>query len=177
VRLIIINGIYKDRLLKISRIENWRLLELVLISALALFVFQCDIDHGLGVSTSRIRGHLILPDMAQRPDYFESVRVIALTKTLDAKDISLNDVVISNTSVDLSDPSPAFDLPAPLSKYEFVGAIWKKRDEAWDYTRLFGFYGFDPDSFKFTREPIYLTKDNPIVDDIDIVCDWILVTP
>lgn len=153
------------------------LLRLVFIPALALFLLQCEIDHGLGVSSSRIRGHLILPDMSRRPDYFESVRVIALTKTLDAEDISLNDVVISNSSVDLSDPYPAFDLPAPLSKYEFIGAVWKKKNEGWDYTRIFGFYGFDPDSFKFTQEPIYLTKDNPIVDDIDIVCDWILVTP
>ena len=150
---------------------------LVLIPALSFLIFQCDIDHGLGVSSSRIRGHLILPDMALRPDYFESVRVIALTKTLDAQDISLNDVVISNSSVDLSDPTPAFDLPAPLSKYEFVGAVWKKRNEAWDYTRIFGFYGFDPDSFKFTQTPIYLSKDNPVVDDIDIVCDWLLVSP
>ncbi len=142
-----------------------------------LFLTQCEIDHGLGVSTSRIRGHVVLPDMSLRPDYFESVRIVALTKTLDAEDISLSDVVISNSSVDLSDPRPAYDLPAPLSKYEFVGAVWKKKDEAWDYTRIFGFYGFDPDSFKFTVEPIYLTKEHPIAEGIDIVCDWILVSP
>jgi len=142
-----------------------------------LLLLQCEIDHGLGVSTSRIQGHVILPDMSLRPDYFESVRIVALTKTLDAADLSLNDVVISNSSVDLSDPRPAYDLPAPLSKYEFVGAVWKKRGEAWNYTRIFGFYGFDPDSFKFTQKPIYLTKENPIAKDIDIVCDWILVSP
>jgi hypothetical protein len=139
--------------------------------------FHCEIDHGLDVSKSRIRGHLILPDMSLRPDYFESVRIIALTKTLDAEELSLSDAVFSNSSIDLSNPSPAYDLPAPLSKYEFIGAVWKKKDAAWDYTRIFGFYGFDPDSFKFEQKPIYLTKDSPIVDDIDIVCDWILVTP
>ena len=157
--------------------KKQKIFKVMTILSIALFLIQCEIDHGLGVSTSRIQGHLVLPDMSQRPDYLESVRVIALTKTLDAADISLNDVVISNSSVDLSDPNPSFDLPAPLSKYEFIGAIWKKRDEAWDYTRIFGFYGFDPDSFKFTQKPIYLTKDNPIVEDIDIVCDWLLVTP
>ncbi len=140
-------------------------------------LFRCEIDHGLDVSKSRIRGHLILPDMAQRPDYFESVSVIALTKKLDAEDITLNDVVISNSSVDLNDPTPPYDLPAPLSRYEFVGAVWKKKGEPWDYTRIFGFYGFDPDSFKFDVKPIYLTKENPVAENIDIVCDWILVSP
>ena len=157
--------------------KKQNLIRLLMLVAISLFIYQCEIDHGLGVSTSRIRGHLILPDMTQRPDYLESVRVIALTKTLDAEDISLNDVVISNSSVDLSDPRPAFDLPAPLSKYVFIGAIWKKRDEAWDYTRIFGFYGFDPETYKFTQEPVYLTEENPIVDGIEIVCDWILVSP
>lgn len=148
----------------------------LILLGISLF-FNCEIDHGLDVSKSHIRGHLILPDMSQRPDYFESVRIIALTKTLDATDISLSDAVYSNTSVDLSGTNPVYDLPAPLSKYEFVGAVWKKKNEAWDYTRIFGFHGFDPDSFKFEQRPVYLTKDSPIVDDIDIVCDWILVTP
>ncbi|MDZ7372134.1 MAG: hypothetical protein ONB12_13315 [candidate division KSB1 bacterium] len=147
------------------------------LAVFILFFSSCEIDHGLGVSKSRIRGHVILPDMSLRPDYFEAVRIIALTKTLDAENISLNDAVFSNTSVDLSQSRPAYDLPAPLSKYEFVGAVWKKRGEPWDYTRIFGFYGFDPDSFKFEHKTIYLTKDQPVAENIDIVCDWILVTP
>ena len=142
-----------------------------------LLLLSCEIDHGLGVSKSRIRGHLILPDMSLRPEYFEAVRVIALTKTLDAENLSLNDAVFGNSSVDLSNPRPAYDLPAPLSNYEFIGAVWKKKGEAWDYTRIFGFYGFEPDSFKFERKTVSLTKDAPIAEDIDIVCDWILVMP
>jgi hypothetical protein len=137
---------------------------------------SCDIDHGLGISKSRIRGHVVLPDMSLRPDYFEAVRIIALTKTLDADTITLNDVVYSNFSVDLEHPNPTYDLPAPLSKYEFIGAVWKHRQKGWDYTKIFGFYGFDPDSFKFTSQPVYLTKDQPIVNDIDVVCDWIFVS-
>ncbi|MDZ7345189.1 MAG: hypothetical protein ONA69_00185 [candidate division KSB1 bacterium] len=159
------------------RRRQWRLLKTMPFAVLLLTAAACEIDHGLGVSKSRIRGHVILPDMSLRPDYFEAVRVIALTKTLDAENISLNDAVFSNTSVDLSQPRPAYDLPAPLSKYEFVGAVWKKRGQPWDYTRIFGFYGFDPDSFKFEHKTIYLTKDQPVAENIDIVCDWILVTP
>ena len=139
--------------------------------------FRCDIDHGLGVSDSRIRGHIILPDMSQRPDYFEAVRVVALTKTLDAEEITLNDVVFSNSSVDLNAELPAYDLPAPLSRYEFIGAVWKERDKNWDYTKIFGFYGFDPDSFQFNMQPVVLTKQQPIAENIDIVCDWIFVNP
>jgi hypothetical protein len=149
---------------------------LVTILVIPPFFTRCEIDHGLGISKSRIRGHVILPDMSLRPDYFEAVRVIALTKKLDAENITLNDAVIANYSVDLSQERPTYDLPAPLSKYEFIGAVWKHREKGWDYTKIFGFYGFDPDSFKFTSEPIYLTEDHPIVDGIDIVCDWILVS-
>ncbi len=142
-----------------------------------LLLAACEIDHGLGISKSHIRGRVILPDMSMRPDYFEAVRIVALTKTLDAEDLSLSDAVFSNTSVDLSKSEPTYDLPAPLSKYEFIGAVWKKRNEPWNYRRIFGFYGFDPDSFKFEHKTVYLTKESPVAEGIDIVCDWILVTP
>ncbi len=151
------------------------LVMLVLVVISPHFI-SCDVDHGLGVSQSRIQGRLILPDMSQRPDYFQAVRIVALTKTLDAEDVSLNDAVFSNKSVDLGVPNPTFDLPAPISKYEFVGAVWKHRDKSWDYTKIFGFYGFDPDSFKYNVQPIVLTKGQPVVDDIEIVCDWIFVS-
>ena len=102
---------------------------LLLFMVISPYFTGCEIDHGLGISTSRIRGHVILPDMSLRPDYFEAVRVIALTKTLDATDITLNDAVFSNFSVDLENPTPTYDLPAPLSKYEFIGAVWKHREK------------------------------------------------
>lgn len=149
---------------------------LLIVVACSLFFF-CEVDHGLGVSKSRIRGHVILPDMSLRPEYFEAVRVIALTKTLDSEDLSLNDAVFGNASVDLSNPRPAYDLPAPLSNYVFIGAVWKKKGEPWNYLRIFGFYGFEPDSFKFEQKTVSLSKDAPIAEDIDIVCDWMLVTP
>jgi len=148
----------------------------LLFAIFFILTTHCEIDHGLGISKSRIRGHVILPDMSQRPEYFEAVRVIALTKKLDAEDISLNDAVIANYSVDLSVERSPYDLPAPISKYEFIGAVWKHREKGWDYTKIFGFYGFDPDSFKFNAEPVYLTKEQPIVYGIDIVCDWVLVS-
>jgi hypothetical protein len=148
----------------------------LLLLVISPHFLTCDVDHGLGVSQSRIQGRLILPDMSQRPDYFQAVRIVALTKTLDADDVSLNDAVFSNKSIDLGVPNPTFDLPAPISKYEFVGAVWKHRDKGWDYTKIFGFYGFDPDSFKYDVKPIYLTKAQPIVDNIEIVCDWIFVS-
>ncbi len=160
------------KILKITRLSRIAFVLLVI----SPFFTQCEVDHGLGISTTRIQGRIILPDMSQRPDYLESVRVIALTKKLDAEDVSLNDAVIANSSVDLSDPNPRYDLAAPLSKYEFVGAVWKHREKGWDYTNIFGFYGFDPDSFKFDVQPIYLTKDQPVAQNIDIVCDWIFVS-
>lgn len=149
---------------------------ITLVLVISPYFTSCDIDHGLGVSDSRIRGHLILPDMSLRPDYFEAVRVVALTKKLDEGDITLNDAVIANFSVDLGVANPTYDLPAPISKYEFIGAVWKQRGKSWDYTNIFGFYGFDPDSFKYDVKPVYLTEDQPIVDNIDIVCDWIFVS-
>ncbi len=138
--------------------------------------YRCEIDHGLGISDSRIRGNIILPDMSERPDYFEAVRIVALTKQLDAEEITLNDIVFSNYSVDLSTEQPAYDLPAPLSRYEFIGAVWKERGKGWDYTKIFGFYGFDPDSFQFDMQPVVLTKQDPIAENIDIVCDWLFVS-
>lgn len=155
-----------------NRFESFILIPMIVL----MITTRCDVDHGLGVSKSRIRGTVYLPDMSQKPSFFHEVRIVASTKTLDSPEITPDDFVFSNRAVDLHNPRPTYDLPAPLSKYEFVGALWKRTDESWgQQIRIFGFYGFDPDSFKFDVKPLFLSKEEPVVDNIDIICDWILV--
>ncbi|MDZ7721733.1 MAG: hypothetical protein U5R06_02625 [candidate division KSB1 bacterium] len=143
-------------------------------------LLSCELDHGLGLIKTRITGHVILPDLENRPEYLESVRVIATTKNLadlQQGELSLSDVIFSNSPVNLSQQTPSYDLPAPAGEYKLIAAVWKKRGEAWDYTRFLGFHGFNPDSFTFDFEPVVLTKNDPIAENIDIYCDWSFVSP
>ncbi len=153
---------------------------LLFVVVAAAFFVRCEIDHGLGLMKSRIQGRVILPDMSKRPDYVESVRVIATTKNLQdlqEGELTLSDVVFTNTSIDLGTEKPAYDLSAPLGTYKLIAAVWKKRDKPWDYTRFFGFYGFDPETFKFDFSPVVLTEERPVAKNIDIYCDWSFVSP
>lgn len=145
-----------------------------------VFLFSCELDHGLGLIKTKITGHVILPDLADRPEHLESVRIIATTKNiadLQQGELTLSDVVFSNSPVNLSQQTPYYELSAPAGEYKLIAAVWKKRDQAWDYTRFLGFYGFNPDEFTFDFEPVVLTKSDPKAENIDIYCDWSFVSP
>lgn len=152
---------------------------LVIASCLVLFL-SCEIDHGLGLIRTKITGQIILPDLSNRPDYLESVRVIATTKNLgdlQQGELTLSDVVFSNSPVSLGRQTSSYELSAPEGEYKLIAAVWKKHGEAWDYTRFIGFYGFNPDSFTFDFDPVVLTSSQPVAKDIDIYCDWSFVSP
>ena len=69
-----------------------------------LFLFSsCEIDHGLGVMESQIAGDILFLNPDKKPDYVESVRIVAAVKF---PFTSLSDVVIMNTSVNLSKEKP-----------------------------------------------------------------------
>ena len=145
----------------------------------AVFVFfnlflGCDIDHGLGVMESKIAGDIVFINPDKKPDYVESVRVVAAVKF---PFTSLSDVVIMNTSVNLSKAQPNYVIPAPLSSYQVVAAVWKEKGKAWNYANLLGIYGFNPVEGQFDYKEVTLTKSNPVANNINIYCDWSLLRP
>ena len=148
------------------------LLLLALVAALPLA--DCEIDHGLGLMESRITGKIIFLNHDQRPDFVESVRVVAAVKF---PFTSLSDVVFTNRSIDLSKPQTEYDLPAPLASYQVVAAVWKEKGKAWNYGNLLGVYGFNPAQGEFEFKKVILTKEQPVAEGIDIYCDWNLVKP
>jgi len=143
----------------------------VIIFLLSLFL-ACEIDHGLGTLDSRITGRVIFLNKDQKPDYVESVRIVA---AVNLPPQSLGDVVFTNTSVNLSKDEPDYYVPAPLATYQLVAAVWKEKGQAWNYSKILGFYGFDPVTFKNDSVRVILTKTQPVAKDIDIYCDWSLL--
>lgn len=134
----------------------------------------CEIDHGLGTLDSGIFGKVIFINQEKRPDYVEAVRIVAVVN-LPPK--SLGDVVITNSSVNLSRNESEYGIPAPLASYEMVAAVWKKKGAAWDYANILSFYGYDPINVKFEYKPVVLTEKKPQAEGIDIYCDWTFVMP
>jgi len=141
-----------------------------------LFIFSlflaCEIDHGLGTMGSRITGKVIFLNKDQKPDYVESVRIVA---AVNLPPQSLGDVVFTNTSVNLSKDDPEYYVPAPLATYQLVAAVWKEKGQAWNYSKILGFYGFDPITFKYDSVRVVLTKTQPVAKNINIYCDWSLL--
>jgi len=134
----------------------------------------CEIDHGLDIMKSKITGDIIFLNPDKRPDYVESVRIVAAVKF---PFTSLSDVVFMNTSINLSKEKSVYEIPAPISTYQVVAAVWKKKGQAWNYTNLLGIYGFNPLSGQFEFKKVILTKSDPVAQGIDIYCDWSTLRP
>jgi hypothetical protein len=147
----------------------------ILLPFLALvFGSSCEVDHGLGVMESSISGNVVFVNHDKKPDYVESVRIVAAVKY---PFTSLSDVVFANTSVNLSKEQSEYELPAPLTNYQIVAAVWKEKGKTWDYTNLLGFYGFNPSNGEFEYKEISLTKQDPVAENVDIYCDWSFLSP
>jgi hypothetical protein len=147
-----------------------KLLTLVLL----LLTMSCSIDHGLGTLDSRITGKVVFLNRDKMPSYVEAVRIVAVVHMPPQ---NLGDVVITNTSVNLSKEEPTYYIPAPIASYEVIAAIWKEKGKAWNYANILGFYGFDPVNYIFDYKKVELTKGQPVAPDIDIYCDWSFLKP
>ena len=137
-----------------------------------LLLTACEIDHGLGAIESRITGRVVFLHPELKPGRIDAVRVVAV---VNFPPRSLGDLVFTNTSINLSQPAPAYSLPAPLATYVLVGAIYREKGRDWDYSNILGFYGAIPDSNIYTVEAVTLDKAHPVAESIDIYCDWAMV--
>jgi hypothetical protein len=140
--------------------------------AFALLLLSCSIDQGLGTMDSYISGRVIFLNPEQKPDYVEAVRIVAV---INMPPQNLGDVVIANTSVNLSREEPTYSIPAPLASYEVIAAVWKEKGKAWNYANILGFYGFDPINYIFDYKKVEVTRTHPVAENIDIYCDWSLL--
>ncbi|HNS72636.1 MAG TPA: hypothetical protein PKI81_04475 [bacterium] len=141
-------------------------------AVLLLLLSACEIDHGLGTIDSRIAGRVIFLHPELKPERVDAVRVVAV---VNFPPQSLGDLVFTNTSINLSQPAPVYYLPAPLATYALVGAIYREKGREWDYGKILGFYGANPDSNIYTVKTVTLNEANPVADTIDIYCDWAMV--
>jgi hypothetical protein len=147
--------------------------KLLLIGVVLLgLISACEVDHGLGTIDSRISGKVIFRNSELKPDRIDAVRVVAV---VNFPPQGLGDLVFTNTSINLSQETPAYYVPAPLARYVLVGAIYREKGKDWDYAKILGFYGSNPDSNIYDIKPVTLTKEHPVAENIDIFCDWTMV--
>lgn len=147
--------------------------KMLLLGVLLLALgFACEIDHGLGLIESGISGRVIFLHPEQKPARIDAVRVVAV---VNFPPQSLGDLVFTNTSINLSQPAPTYRVPAPLAHYVLVGAIYREKGKEWDYAKILGFYGSNPDSNLYDIKPVTLSKAQPVAGNIDIYCDWAAV--
>ena len=132
--------------------------------------FSCDT--GLGLITTKITGDVIFYNQDKKPDYVESVWVVAAEKSL-FENPSLSDIIVSDRPVNLSKDTSMYEIFVPTGTYIVVAAIWKEKGKDWNYQKMLGIYGFDPINFAYYDEnPIQITEKNKVASGYDIICDW-----
>ncbi len=128
----------------------------------------CEIDHGLGLIESEIRGRVIFTNPGAQPEKIDAARVVAV---VNFPPQGLGDLVITNTSLNLSQETPGFRLPAPLARYQVIAAIYREKGKDWDYSNILGIYGLD-EAHGWEIQSVVLDKAHPIAQDIEIFCTW-----
>lgn len=135
--------------------------------------FSCDT--GLGLLETKITGRVVFINSDKKPDFVESVWVIAATKSL-FNNPTLNDLVISDRPVNLSKDSSDYQVFVPPGSYVIVAAIWKSKGEDWNFLHIVGRYGYDPVHFSYyDTQPIVVSDRQKIASGRDIICDWSFV--
>jgi hypothetical protein len=139
------------------------------IAALGL-LWSCELDQGLGPSKTKIRGHIIFMDPAERPDstIIEDVRVVA---TASLPPAGFGEVYISGP-VKYKTNTPTFEISAPLGTYSAIGVLWKPVNRDWSFTNLLGIYDVKLFPPEFTLKSVQLTEEHPVVDTVDISAYW-----
>jgi hypothetical protein len=147
-----------------------RKLKIFYIVLLIAGALSCDT--GLGLMTTKITGKIIFLNTDKKPDDIESVWVIAASKEL-FESPSLDDVVISDKSVNLSQKESPYEIFTPPGTFIILAAVYRKKGEDWNYLNILGRYGFDPVNFTYyDTDPIVISKKNPVANGYDIICDW-----
>jgi len=143
-----------------------RWLMLTAIAALCL-LWSCEFDQGLGPSRTRISGRVIFQDIAARPDNIDEVRVVA---TASLPPAGFGEVYFSNP-VRFDRDTATYEIAAPLGAYPAVGVLWKPRGRDWSFTNLLGIYGLKL-PFEFEVKAVELTKEKPVVGQVDLFALW-----
>jgi len=145
---------------------------LVVMALVLSLLPACEIDHGLGLLESKIRGEIHFVNTDRRPDYVNGVRVVA---AVNFPPQSLSDVIFGkpiNYGVDTA----RYELPAPIADYLAVAVVWRKRGSDWNFSNLMGIYGVNTQKLEFNLKPVHLSHSQPVADSIDIVADWTLAS-
>ncbi len=149
---------------------QWNILKAMVLAVVLLVVVSCDT--GLGLITTSITGEVIFIHPEDRPEFVESVWVIAAEKSLFEKP-SMSDVVISDRPVNLTVDSSAFEVFVPKGNYVIVAAIWKEKGKDWNYLNILGIYGFDPTTFTYyDTSAIIINQNHQVAAGYNILCDW-----
>jgi hypothetical protein len=147
-----------------------KIIRLVPAAVLSALLFQaCEVDHGLGLSPSRITGKVIhIQKPANVDSIAEDVRVVAAAKF---PPTGVADVFFSNevrTDRDTAD----FEIIVPYGTYPAIAVLWKQSGRNWALESLLGFYGFDLPNFQASLKGVELTEENPVAVNVDMYALW-----
>ncbi len=143
-------------------------ISLIFAAISSAFLFQaCEIDHGLGLSPSKVIGHVVFFGPEFRPDNVEEVRVVAAAQfpPTGVADIFFSNAV--NFGVDTAD----YEIILPYGEYPALAVLWKPRGKDWALESLLGFYGFRP-PFEASLQGVILSEAEPVASNIDIPALW-----
>ena len=144
----------------ILKCQNQFLLFIIVIS---LFLFTCEMDHGLEPIRSGISGTIRY--IGKWPPNTAEVRIVAATKFPPS---DLNDLIIGDI-LRVGGDSTIYTFYLDPGDY-YVGLVWRERDAAWGIQSIFGIYTDPGDSF--APGLITIPDDTTIVTGKNITADF-----
>ncbi|HDP99220.1 MAG TPA: hypothetical protein ENN22_08570, partial [bacterium] len=147
----------------------------ILLSILVVLVggiVYCELDHGLFPVNYLIRGKITF-FKGSPPENTDRVEVFALKEFPPQNPENFLFLGRSGPLDYQGKNVLEYEIPVSPTSYEFVGVLWKEKGQDWNLTGLMGFYTGATGSF--FPDTVFLSPDQPIVEDVDFTANWELV--
>lgn len=137
---------------------------ILVMTLIFLHLLNCDIDHGLEPTNSKIAGKIFF--RGEIPSHTDEVRV-AVVKDFPPKDIKQ---IIFSDMLDFQKDTAEYEIFLSEGTYDVAAVVWKEENQSWNLCNIIGVYGasFYKGRLVPTFKPVMITHNNPILDNVDI---------
>ncbi|NOZ62235.1 MAG: hypothetical protein GXO74_11175 [Calditrichaeota bacterium] len=157
-----------------KRLMRWAAISITML-LLSLFAFHaCQMDHGLSPKEYQIKGKVQF-FKGNPPEGTDRIEVFALKEFPPQNPQNLLYLGRSGPLDYQSGREVSYSIDVSPTTYQFVGVIWKEKGKDWNLTGLMGFYTGSENTFSFFPDSVVVSKEQPIVEDVNFTANWELV--
>ncbi len=162
------------RNLEKNNLKRWISLSIVSLGIGLLIFIACQMDHGLRPTVYQIKGKVQF-FKGDPPENTDRIEVFALKEFPPQDPQNLLYLGRSGPLDYQSGREVSYSVDVSPTTYQFVGVIWKEKNKDWNLTGLIGFYTGENNTFSFFPDSVEVSRENPVVEDVNFTANWELV--